>query len=145
MLKNFVSQLSTLVEKLTAILQPKKYSKPEKPNGGHGFFLYNSPLKIASPPPSKDPDLELAVEGRNELRHLSRPAPSFHDDPDDAGLFGDLEASTIPQSPPFVITAAKLRQAGYRSYLTRSGNFFTDEALVDDAETKKFLSSSLSD
>ena len=82
----------------------------------------------------------MTVEGRGELRHLSRPAPSFHDDPDNAGLFGHLEAVTILEAPPFVLTAANVRQIGYRSYLTRSGNFFTDQALVNEAEKERFLS-----
>jgi hypothetical protein len=103
-------------------------------------FLYGSPLNLGCAGPQKDRDLEAAVEGRNEIRSLSRPSPSFHDDPDGAGLFGRLDAEAIPQTPPFVITAANLRQVGYRSYLTRSGNFFTDEALIDEAETKEFLS-----
>jgi hypothetical protein len=82
----------------------------------------------------------VTVEGRGEFRRLSRPAPSFHDNPDDAGLFGRLEAVTIPQAPPFVLKATNLRQIGYRSYPTRSGNFFTNKALINDAETKAFLS-----
>lgn len=131
----------SLAAKLRSIFRRKNDFDGENANNkGDQNFFYRSSLTLASPGPVKDCDLEVTVEGRGQFRRLSRPAPSFHDDPDDAGLFGRLEAATILQAPPFVLKATSLRQIGYRSYLTRSGNFFTDEALVNDAETKAFLS-----
>ena len=119
-MKNFVSQLSTLVEKLTAILQPKKYSKPEKPNGGHGFFLYNSPLKSpphrrARTPISNWPwKVEMSFDTCRALPLHFMTIQTMRD----CLVFGGVD------NPPVAavrITAANLRQAGYRSYLTRSG------------------------
>jgi hypothetical protein len=51
---------------------------------GDQHFFYRSPLMLACPGPMKDCDLEVTVEGRGQFRRLSRPAPSFQDDPDDA-------------------------------------------------------------
>jgi hypothetical protein len=79
------------------------------------------------------------VDGPVELRNLHRPGPSFHDDPDGAGLFAHLGATTVPHAPPFVLEAGNLRQVGYRGYLTPDLEFFTDEALVNAAEEQSFL------
>ena len=103
-------------------------------------FFFRSALNLGSRGFVDDPDVGIAVEGTGQVRQLSRSGPSFHDDPDGAQLFGRLDTATIPHSPTFVVTASNLRQVGYRWYLTRAGNAFTDEALVNDAETKTFLS-----
>ena len=86
----------SLAAKLRSIFQRKNdFDAKNANNKIDQHFFYRSPLTLACPGPMKDCDLEVTVEGRGQFRRLSRPAPSFHDDPDDAGLFGRLEAVTI--------------------------------------------------
>jgi hypothetical protein len=110
-----------------------------EPNESPIRFTYVSPLRFEALGNLKHPSIEVATEGGHILRMLSRPGPSFHDDPDGAYLFARLEETRVPHSPPFIIYASRLRQVGYRSYLSEDGRFFNDEAPVNAAESERFL------
>jgi hypothetical protein len=100
-------------------------------------FTYVSPLGLGGA--GRPATARVTVDGPVELRNFHRPGPSYHDDPDGAGLFAQLGAATVPHAPPFVLEADNLQQVGYRGYLTPDGEFFTDEALVNAAEEHSFL------
>jgi hypothetical protein len=96
------------------------------------YYRYVSPLSL-----NGTADVMVTVETSSHDR--SRPGPTFHDDPDGAGLFKDFGLATIPCAPNFIVEAEGLQQIGYRSYLTKGGSFFTDEALVPIEEEARFL------
>ncbi|MDM0038515.1 glycosyltransferase 61 family protein [Variovorax sp. J22G21] len=94
-------------------------------------FDYSSPLRLS---PST---AGVTVEEHASLR--VRPGPSFHDDPDGAGLFPSLGESCVPHSPAFVLQTGAVKQIGYRGYLSGGNEFFTDEALVNADEEQRFV------
>jgi capsular polysaccharide biosynthesis protein len=99
---------------------------------------YVSPLDLATGLRS-DPTLHGTLDGGQDWHQVTRPGPSFHDDPDDAGLFPLLDSLTISLPPPFTLTAADVHQVGYRSFLSRNGFLFNDEALINEIERDRFL------
>jgi hypothetical protein len=101
-------------------------------------FAYVSPLDFASGV-SRDPAIQCAMDGAQGWREVIRPGPSFHDDPDGAALFSALGTFTISLPPAFTLTASDVRQVGYRSFLSRSGFLFNDEALVNDEQRGLFV------
>lgn len=94
-------------------------------------FDYASPLQLA---PST-----ATVMREDGVRMLTRAGASFHDDPDGARLFGNLGHTVVPHAPTFVVQARGVRQLGYRGYLGPGDEFFTDEALVNADEERRFL------
>jgi Glycosyltransferase 61 len=107
-------------------------------NAEQAAFAYVSPLDFATGD-SRDPTIQCAIDGAQGWREVIRPGPSFHDDPDGASLFSALGTFTIYLPPAFTLTASDVRQVGYRSYLSRSGFFFNDEALVNDEQRGLFV------
>ena len=101
-------------------------------------FLYVSPLDLVKGL-HPDPTVEVGIDGDGDIQERRRPGASFHDDPDGAGLFSALGAVAVPHSPAFTVTASRLRQVGYRSYLTGNGLLLNDEALVNEAEHDRYV------
>jgi len=101
-------------------------------------FTYVSPLDLTIEP-CGDPTIHVVTEGAGGVHERKRPGASFHDDPDGTRLFSDLESVRVPHSPAFTLTASRLRQVGYRSYLSQNGLLFNDEALVNEAERDRFV------
>lgn len=101
-------------------------------------FAYVSPLDFASGV-SLDPTIQCAIDGAQGWREVIRPGPAFHDDPDGAALFPALGTFTISLPPAFTLTASDVRQVGYRSYLSRGGFLFNDEALVNEEQRSLFV------
>src|SRR5271166_7092886 len=101
-------------------------------------FLYVSPLHLVNGL-HPDPTVEVTIDGDGDIQERRRPGASFHDDPDGAGLFSALGAVAVPHSPAFTVTASRLRQVGYRSYLTGNGLLLNDEALVNEAEHDRYV------
>jgi capsular polysaccharide biosynthesis protein len=101
-------------------------------------FSFVSALDLAAGL-NRDPSIEVSIAGTAGLRELTRPGPSFHDDPDEARLFSSLGAGSLAQSPAFTVTASRLRLVGYRSYLSPNGLLFNDEAIVNEAEVDRFM------
>lgn len=60
-------------------------------------------------------------------RMMGRPGPSFHDDPDGAGLFRKLGEMRFHQAPAFVAAAERAFLVGSRTVVTADGTFFNDE------------------
>lgn len=83
-------------------------------------------------------DLAVHVEPPDAQRFTTRPGPIFHDDPDGAGLLKDAGPLTLPSPPPFTIRARDLVQIGSRSYVTRDGRWFGDDAYLQDGEFGRY-------
>lgn len=107
-------------------------------SGEETGFAYLSPLDLMTGR-SRDPTVEVTLDGPGDTRERSRPGASFDDDPDGTRLFSALDPVIVPHAPAFTLTAARLRQVGYRSYLSQGGFLFNDEALVNKTERKRFL------
>ena len=86
-------------------------------------------MVVAGPQDGMYPDAGDAV------REFWRYGASFHDDPDNVGLFHPAELGQVRyESPPsFIAAASDAVLAGYRTVITQSGQFFTDEAYVQPA------------
>lgn len=107
-------------------------------NDEQAAFTYVSPLDLVTGL-CRDPTIRGVIEGVPGGHEVTRPGPSFHDDPDGAALFSALGTFTISLPPTFTLTASDVRQVGYRSFLSRSGFLFNDEALVNEAERGRFV------
>ena len=79
------------------------------------------------------------IEPPATTRAVERGAPSFHDDPDCARLFDQLEACRLDYPPIFIAAGENIRQIGSRGYLTADGHFFCDEVFTSDAEQQRHL------
>jgi capsular polysaccharide biosynthesis protein len=101
-------------------------------------FTYVSPLDLVTGL-RRDPTIRGVIEGGPGGREVTRPGPTFHDDPDGAGLFSALGTFTISLPPAFTLTASEARQVGYRSFLSQGGFLFNDEALVNEEERGRFV------
>ena len=107
-------------------------------NEEQAAFAYVSPLDLTAGL-CRDPTIQGVIDGAKGGREVTRPGPSFHDDPDGAGLCSALGTFTISLPPTFTLTTSNVRQVGYRSFLSRNGLLFNDEALVNEAERDQFV------
>jgi hypothetical protein len=106
----------TFVSRLAAVLKAIRQASPRPQEPAPIFFsssqedvsldasptkfIYVSPMMIPPTGDEKHPTIEVSIEGADVLRTLSRPGPSFHDDPDNAGLFTRLGEMSVPHLLP---------------------------------------------
>ncbi|MFT4505379.1 glycosyltransferase family 61 protein [Caballeronia sp. 15711] len=116
--------------------------EPQPETRSDGVFTYTPPLELK---PLNRGELTLArgegvwIEPPAALRTFKRRPPAFHDDPDNAGLFSSFAPDAITYPPGFIISAEKVRQIGYRCYITHSGRFFNDQGYLDDKDRDGYL------
>ncbi len=103
------------------------------------LFRYISPLDLLDDP-SADLTLIVEAEELTSIHERRRTGAAFIDDPDATGLFSTAcDVVVVPHTAPFTLTASRVRQVGYRSYLSQNGLLFNDQALVNETERRRFV------